>query len=79
MSDPVPKLIHMTEMKFPKTPAQAYREATADVVAYKVGVALRIIWEVSKPILSWTLWIAGAMVLGVIYFFIKVIFGSLWP
>lgn len=69
----------MTEMKFPKTPTQAYREATADVVAYKVGVALRIIWEVSKPILSWTLWIAGAMVLGVIYFFIKVIFGSLRP
>ena len=79
MSDPIPKLIRMTEMKFPKTPAQAYREATADVVAYKVGVALRIIWEVSKPILSWTLWIAGAMVLGVIYFFIKVIFGSLRP
>lgn len=69
----------MTEMKFPKTPAQAYREASADVVAYKVGVALRIIWEVAKPILSWTLWIAGAMVLGAIYFFFKVFIGSLRP
>ena len=69
----------MTEMKFPKSPAQAYREASADVVAYKVGVALRIIWEVAKPILSWTLWIAGAMVLGAIYFLFKVIIGSLRP
>ena len=69
----------MTEMKFPKTPAQAYREATAEVVAYKVGVALRIFWEVLKPLLSWSLIIAGAMVLGVFYFLWKVIFGSLRP
>ena len=69
----------MTEVKIPKTPAQAYREASADVVAYKVGVALRIIWEVTKPILSWALWIAGALVLGAIYLFFKVIIGSLRP
>ena len=69
----------MTEVKIPKTPAQAYREVTADVVAYKVGVALRIIWEVTKPILSWALWIAGALVLGSIYFFFKVVIGSLRP
>ena len=69
----------MTEMKFPKSPAQAYREASADVVAYKVGVALRIIWEVAKPILSWTLWIAGAMGLSAIYLFSKVILEALGP
>ena len=69
----------MTEMKFPKSPAQAYREASADVVAYKVGVALRIIWEVLKPVISWSLIIAGAMVLGVFYFLWKVILGSLRP
>lgn len=69
----------MTEMKFPRSPAQAYREASADVVAYKVGVALRISWEVAKPIISWTLWITGAMMLGAIYLFFKVIFGNLRP
>ena len=69
----------MTEMKFPKTPAQAYREASADVVAYRVGVALRILWEVLKPVISWSLIVAGAMVLGVFYFFWKVILGSLKP
>ena len=69
----------MTEMKFPKTPAQAYREASADVVAYRVGVAVRILWEVLKPVISWSLIVAGAMVLGVFYFFWKVILGSLKP
>ena len=69
----------MTEVRFPKSPAQAYREATAEVVAYRVGVALRIFWEVLKPVLSWSLIIAGAMVLGVFYFLWKVIFGSLRP
>ena len=79
MSPPPPNLTLMTNMKLPKTPAQVYRETTAEVVAYNFGVALRIIWEVAKPILSWTLWIAGAMVLGAIYFFFKVIIGSLRP
>ncbi|MDA8552198.1 hypothetical protein N9K78_02805 [Aquiluna sp.] len=69
----------MTEMRFPKSPAQAYREATAEVVAYRVGVALRIFWEVLKPLLSWSLVIAGAMALGVFYFLWKVILGSLRP
>lgn len=69
----------MTEVKFPKTPAQAYREASADHAAFKVGVALRIIWEVAKPVLSWPLWIAGALLLGALYFFFKLIIGSLRP
>jgi hypothetical protein len=69
----------MTNMKFPKTPAQAYREATADVVAYKVGVALRIMWEVAKPIFGWIVFLSAVMVLGAFYFMIKVIFGSLRP
>jgi len=67
----------MTNMKLPKTPAQAHREATADVVAYKVGVALRIIWEVAKPILGWIVFLSAVMVLGAFYFIIKVTFGSL--
>jgi len=69
----------MSNIKLPKTPAQAYREATAEVTAYRVGVALRIIWEVAKPILSWAVFISAGMVLGAIYFMIKVLFGSLRP
>jgi len=79
MSVPASKFRIMTNMKLPKTPAHAYREASADVASYKVGVALRIIWEVTKPMLSWALWIAGALVLGSIYFFFKVVIGSLRP
>ena len=69
----------MINVKLPKTPAQAYREVSADAVGYKVGLALRIIWEVAKPILVWSLIITGAMVLGVFYFLGKVIFGNLRP
>ena len=79
MSPPPPNLTLVTNMKLPKTPAQVYRETTAEVVAYNFGVALRIIWEVAKPILVWSLIITGAMVLGVFYFFGKVIFGSMRP
>jgi len=79
MSGPQPKFKNMSNLKLPKTPAQAYREVTAEVAAYRVGVALRIFWEVLKPVLSWSLIIAGAMVLGVFYFLWKIIFGSLRP
>lgn len=79
MSPTPPNLTLMTNMKLPKTPAQVYRETTAEVVAYNFGVALRIIWEVAKPILTWTLIIAGAMTIGFFYFIIKVIFGSMRP
>jgi hypothetical protein len=69
----------MTNMKLPKSPAQAYREATADVVAYKVGVALRIIWEVAKPIIGWVVFLSAVMVIGFFYFFFKLIIDSLRP
>ena len=45
----------MTNIQFPQSPAQVYRETKAQVVAYNTGVVLRIIWEVSKPILKWAL------------------------
>ena len=67
----------MTEAKFPKTPAQAYREATADVVGYKVGVALRIIWEVAKPILKWTALFAVLSFVGGVYLIWQVLFGTM--
>ena len=79
MSPPPPSLTLMTNMKLPKTPAQVYRETKAQVVAYNTGVVLRIIWEVSMPILGWVVFLSAVMVLGAFYFMIKVIFGSLRP
>ena len=67
----------MAEMKFPKSPAQAYREATADVTAYRVGVALRIIWEVAKPILRWTAIIAVLSFVGMLYLIWHLVFGTM--
>ena len=69
----------MTNIQFPQSPAQVYRETKAKVVAYNTGVVLRIIWEVSKPILGWVVFLSAVMVLGAFYFMIKVIFGSLRP
>ena len=77
MSEAVSNLLVMTEIRFPKTPAQAYRETTADVVAYNVGIALRIIWEVAKPIMKWTAIITLAIAAGGIYFLWQLIFGTM--
>jgi len=67
----------MTNVKFPKTPAQAYREASADVVAYNVGIALRIVWEVAKPIIKWTAIIAVLSFVGMIYLIWKLLFATM--
>ena len=69
----------MTNIQFPQSPAQVYRETKAQVVAYNTGVVLRIIWEVSKPILGWVVFLSAVMVLGALYCMIKVIFDSLRP
>ena len=77
MSLPLSSFLVMTNMKFPKSPAQAYRETTAEVVAYNTGVVLRIIWEVAKPLMKWALVISIGLVAATIYFFWQVIFGTM--
>ena len=67
----------MTNIQFPKSPAQAYRETPAEVVAYNTGVVLRIIWEVAKPLMKWALVISIGLVAATIYFFWQVIFGTM--
>ena len=67
----------MTNIQFPKSPAQAYRETTAEVVAYNTGVVLRIIWEVAKPIIKWTAILSLMLVVGFFYFFWQVLFGTM--
>ena len=48
----------ITYLRFPKTLGQVYRETTADIVAYNVELALRVTWEVAKPIIKWAAIIA---------------------
>ena len=77
MSLPLSSFLGMTNMKFPKSPAQAYREVTADVVSYNVGLARRVIWEVAKPIMKWALVISLGLLAATFYFFWQIIFGTM--
>ena len=77
MSEPVSRFLLMTNIRFPKSPAQVYRETTAQVVAYNTGFVLRIIWEVSKPILKWTAIIALGAFVGFIYLIWQLVFGTM--
>ena len=77
MSEPVSRFLLMTNIRFPKSPAQVYRETTAQVVAYNTGVVLRIIWEVSKPILKWAAVITASLVVGFIYLIWQLVFGTM--
>ena len=47
----------MINIQVPKTPAATWRELDRSEKAYKVGQALRILWELTKPVLAWTLFI----------------------
>lgn len=77
MSARCPNVAVMKNMKFPKTPAQVYRETTADIVAYNVGVALRVIWKVTKPSLKWTAIIQVLSFVWLIYLIWQLIFGMM--
>lgn len=67
----------MTKFTLPASPKQAYVEATTDLTAYKVGVVLRIVWEVTKQILKWSALIAAAIAVGGIYFLWRLVFGTM--
>ena len=67
----------MTNIQFPKSPAHVYRETKAQVVAYNTGVVLRIIWEVSKPILKWALVISIGLLAATFYFIWQLVFGTM--
>jgi len=66
----------MNEFRFPKSPAQAYREASSEVIAFNTGVAIRIIWEVAKPVLKWSLIIAAACFVGFVYLLYQLVLGT---
>ena len=67
----------MKTFVLPKTPREVYVQATSELAAYQVGVLLRIIWEVTKQILKWSAVIAAAVILGGIYFFWQLVFGTM--
>lgn len=47
----------MTNFRVPTTPAAAWRSLSAEEKAFRVGVISRAIWEITKPVLLWTLFI----------------------
>lgn len=67
----------MTNSNLFKSPAQAYKDATSEVTAYKVGVALRIVWEVTKHLAKWAVLIAAAVAVGGAYFLWRLVFGTM--
>lgn len=67
----------MTYRTLFKSPYQVYREAVSEVTAYKVGVILRIIWDVTMQILKWSAVIAAATAVGAIYFLWQLVFGTM--
>lgn len=77
MSLPLSTFLPMTNIQFPQSPAQVYRETKAQVVAYNTGVVLRIIWEVSKPILKWALVISLGLLAATFYFIWQLVFGTM--
>jgi len=66
----------MNEFTFPKTPAQAYREASNEATVYNAGVALRIIWEVTKPLVKWSLIVAALCFVGFLYLVYQLVLGT---
>lgn len=67
----------MRHVSTPKTPRVVYLEATSELNAYKAGVLLRIMWEVTKQILKWSAVIAAAIIVGGIYFLWRIVFGTM--
>lgn len=68
--------IPMNTNALPKTPAQVWRELNTDEKAIRVGQILRVIWEISKPIVAWTLFILAVGVWAVFTILVRGVFGS---
>lgn len=66
----------MIKVEVPKTPAQAWRDLDSQGKAFKVGLVLRIVWEVSKPILAWTAFILIVGAWSVTYAVLKALFSK---
>lgn len=65
----------MNNLRIPKTPAQAWREMEGQEKAYTVGLALRAVWELTKPLLIWSAFILAVGVWAVSY----VVFRGVFP
>lgn len=72
---PVVKAGKMMNLDMPKTPAQRWREMSVDDKVFGVGQALRVIWELTKPVLLWTIFILAVGVWAVF----QIVFKALLP
>lgn len=65
----------MMKISTPKTPAQRWRELSVDDKGFRVGQALRVIWELTKPVLLWTMFVLAVGIWAVF----QIVFKSLLP
>lgn len=65
----------MMKIDMPKTPAQRWKELSVDDKAFGVGQALRVVWELTKPLLLWTIFILAVGVWAVF----QIVFKALLP
>ena len=66
----------MIKVDVPKTPAQVWRELDTHDKAFGVGLALRVIWELAKPVLLWSALILAMGVWAVTYAVFRALFRS---
>jgi len=66
----------MNRNALPKTPAQAWRELEAEERAFKVGLVLRAVWELAKPVIVWTFVFFAIGVWAIFSFLIKAVLGT---
>lgn len=68
--------VAMENLRVPKTPAQAWRDLDLESKAIRAGQILRVVWELSKPVLFWTIFILAVGVWSIFSIFWKVLFGG---
>ena len=66
----------MIKNELPKSPSQVWRELSPHEKAYSAGQALRILWELAKPVLAWTAFILALGVWAVFTIVFRALFRS---
>ena len=66
----------MIKLEVPKTPAKAWRELPSEDRAFRVGLMMRVAWEITKPVIAWTAFILLMGAWAVSYAIFKALFSK---
>ena len=66
----------MIKIEVPKTPAKAWRELPSEDRAFRVGLMMRVAWEITKPVIAWTAFILLVGAWSVTYAVLKALFSK---